>query len=226
MPRKTRFWLIFVLAVLGSKAIAQEKRIQHLSALSIGVNHIDRNLRLDHILKINRHRLGFGAKFNLWWYPIDDGKLLLRERALAENFQQRFGAQIGYSFDICTVGGSLVLFTFADVQYSRTAFWVQEHDFAGATTIPGFSGVYPLYGIVKGKTSASHVFENTVGAGVRFPISKKLAIVESNGFGLAFTKLRDFPETGSEMRVREWILPHLRVGLMYEWGRPRPEQMP
>ncbi len=189
----------------------------HSTQFSIGVNHIDRNIRLDQSLQLGRHRLSLGAKYNLWWKPIDDSQLLLRERALALKPSQRFGLQAAYSFDFYTLPKGVVVFCFADLQWSTTGLWIYQHEYLGDFFVPRFQNVYPVYAQINGHTHNTNILEQNIGAGFRYPISKRLELIEMTGVGIAMASIKGFPNAGDQTLAREFIFPFLRVGLVYNW---------
>ena len=210
-------FLIFVLSFLGN-VFAQPIPLTHSTQFSIGINHIDRNIRLDQSLQIGRHRLSLGAKYNLWWKPIDDSQLLLRERALALKPSQRFGLQAAYSFDFYTLPKGPVFFGFADFQWSRTGLWVHLHEYLGDINLPGFPTVYPSYALINGRTHTTNILEQNIGAGFRYRISKRFELIEMTGVGIAIASIKRFPNAGDQTLAREFIFPFLRVGLVYNWN--------
>lgn len=208
----------FLFLVFKASLLAQAIPI-HSTEFSVGLNHIDRNLRLDQKVQIGRHGFHAGIKFHLWRYPYDDQNYIIKHRAYPKTFKEYFGLQAGYSYQFLKLKKGLCLYGFYDIQLSNTTLRIKDYVSVGIVFNPylyAFGHGYYLYNSVR---SPRLILEQNIGLGFLYPLSKKIIINEMSGIGIASCKLPQVRNGELHDNFRELIFPFLRIGFCYNWGK-------
>lgn len=215
---KKTITIAFLIPLFKISILAQAIPV-HSTEFSVGLNHIDRNLRLDQKVQIGRHGFHAGIKFHLWRYPFDDQNYIIKHRAYPKTFKEYFGLQAGYSYQFLKLKKGLQLYGFYDFQISNTTLRIKDFVSVGIVFNP-FLGAYGHgYYVYNSVRSPRLIVEQNVGVGFLFPLSKHISINEMSGIGIASCKLPQVRNGVLHDHFRELIFPFLRIGFCYNWGK-------
>ncbi len=203
----------------GQSGIPTTKTHLGSTEISFGINHIDRNFRLEQKYHIGRHHLRFGIKYILKIYPIDDQSFGYRLRAYPQSLKEHLGLQIGYGFQILKLPRGVESYLFYDFQISKPAFLGKYYVPNGLYFDPRLQTWMPILLLEEYVRHPQLSIEQNCGIGLEFPLSKNLYVNEMAGLGIAAFR-DDFVHNGQRRYFYyDPIFPFLRLGLSWRWSQ-------
>lgn len=190
---------------------------RHTAEVSVGYNDIDRNLRFEDWIHWGRNALRVGFKYTLKTFPNDAG-LGFKYRAYPQNFAQHFGIQTGYSYEWLRLRSGVSLHSFYDLQVSYVPILDKTYIPAGVLydSITNQPNLISTRFIQVNKPYL--VIEQNLGVGLTIPLTKRLALNQMLGMGLAIIRVTFYSISGSYM-ASDWIAPFARIGLCWKFGK-------